>query len=166
MSLLYADREDRADCPPLSPRAWTRSKQPSHLNLELHPMYLHFGDEEIAAPRATISFHLDTVSVLLGRSGSGGDERGRLGLQLDHEVAAVSRAAVTSAARQLASRIRLECCAPPRNWTDEQEDQDSGLSKARFRWVVVGAFSEPPHVSYSWPMSSNCPYDDLGVGET
>jgi len=81
--------------------------------------------------------------VLSGAASSGWQVGGPRGppMDLDGVLAGGDRGAVTRLARGLARCISLECCGPP----------DSAEGGERFSWVVGGAFSEPPRVSFPWP---------------
>ena len=50
------------------------------------------------------------------------------------------RGALTLLARGLTRCVGLQCCC-----------EGQGAQGMRFTWVVAGAFSEPPVVSFPWP---------------
>ena len=103
-------------------------------------MYLHFDGKELA-PSAMIRFGVDSAAVLAGKKVAGGGYT----LSLDEELVAARRIEIVRIAKKLASCVRLECCS--------LLDHGAREGQPRFCWTVVGAFSEPAHTSYPWPVA-------------
>ena len=108
----------------------------------MQPMYLHFDDKELA-PSAMIRFGMDSAAVLAGKKEAGGGYT----LSLDEELVAARRSEIVRIAKKLVGCVRLECCSLDH---DSREGQ-----QLRFCWTVVGAFSEPAHTSYPWPIAAS-----------
>mmetsp|Transcript_25802 Transcript_25802/g.35478 ORF Transcript_25802/g.35478 Transcript_25802/m.35478 type:complete len:162 (+) Transcript_25802:234-719(+) len=133
VSVAYADLAGLHRDPPPDLQRWTAAHKATHLKLLLLPRPVRFGDGEVV-PCAELLFSVAAAAVLVG--GPRGPP-----MDLDGVLAGGDRGAVTRLARGLARCISLECCGPP----------DSAEGGERFSWVVGGAFSEPPRVSFPWP---------------